>query len=256
MKHSILSDKKPDRLRLWAIAFWLIAWQLLSMIVGHEILLASPLSVAGRFFALIFTQSFWQTLSFSLLRILGGFLLGCVSGVILAALSAAFRRIRELIAPFVAVIRAIPVASFVIVALIWVPSRNLALLISALIVWPVVYANVLSGIEETDKKLLEMAHIFRLSGMKRILYIYIPQSLPYFRAAVVASMGLAWKSGVAAEVIGIPSGSIGEALYRAKIYLMTPDLFAWTIALVAASLICEKLFLRLVDIAIAGIERM
>ena len=256
MKHSILSDKKTDRLRLWAITFWLIAWQLLSMIVGQEILLASPFSVAGRFFALIFTPSFWQTLSFSLLRILGGFLLGCASGVVLAALSAKFRRIRELIAPFVAVIRAIPVASFVIVALIWIPSRNLALLISALIVWPVVYANVLSGIEETDIKLLEMAHVFRLSGMKRIMYIYIPQALPYFRAAVVASMGLAWKSGVAAEVIGIPSGSIGEALYRAKIYLMTPDLFAWTIALIAASLVCEKLFLRLLDTAISGIERM
>lgn len=256
MKHSILSDKPAGKLRPWAIAFWLIAWQLLSMIVGHEILLASPVSVAGRFCALIVTSSFWQTLLFSLSRILSGFLLGCAVGVISASLSARFRWIRDLIAPFIAVVRAIPVASFVIVALIWIPSKNLSFLISSLIVWPLVYANVLSGIENTDRKLLEMARVFHLPALRQILFIYVPHALPYFKSAVIASMGLAWKSGAAAEVIGIPSGSIGEALYRAKIYLMTPDLFAWTLALIIASIVCEKLIILLLDIAIKRIERM
>ena len=256
MMRSTTSDKPRGRVRLWAVCFWLIVWQLLAMIVSQEILLASPLNVLKRLCALAVTAEFWQTIAFSLWRILGGFLLGCLAGAVLAALAARFQWVRELIAPFVALVRAIPVASFVIVALIWVPSRNLSLLIASLIVWPVTYTNLLYGIDETDPGLIEMASTFRVPPTRRLLFIYVPQVLPYFRAAVVTSMGLAWKSGVAAEVIGIPTGSIGERLYRAKVYLMTPDLFAWTLALIAVSLVCERLFILIVDAGIHRLERM
>ena len=243
------------RLRLWAVAFWLAMWQLLAMAVSQEILLASPVSVLKCLASMMITADFWRTLGFSLLRIVGGFLLGCVSGAALGGLSGAFRPVRELLAPFVALVRAIPVASFVIVALVWVPSKNLSLLISGLIVWPVVYSNVLAGVDAADPALGEMAKVFRIPPLRRLLMIRIPQIMPYFRAAVVTGMGLAWKSGVAAEVIGIPDGSIGERLYRAKIYLMTPELFAWTFALIALSVVCEKLMLRLMDAAIDRIGR-
>lgn len=256
MKHSIISDSRRSGIKLWAVIFWLAAWQLLAMIVSQEILLASPVSVLKRLCALMLTGEFWKTLWFSLRRILGGFLLGGTAGMLSAALAARFRRMRELIAPFIALVRAIPVASFVIVALIWIPSRNLALLITTLIVWPVMYTNLLCGIEQTDQSLIEMADVFRIRPTRRLLFIYIPQVLPFLRTAIITSMGLAWKSGVAAEVIGISSGSIGERLYRAKIYLMTPDLFAWTLALIAASLICEKLFLLAVDAGMRRLERM
>ncbi len=256
MKRSIMQNNSTGRLRLWAVAFWLALWQVLAMAISQEILLASPLNVLKSLLALAVTPDFWAALGFSLLRIGGGFLIGCLSGAALAGLSGRFKVIRELVAPFTALVRAIPVASFVIVALIWVPSRNLALLISALIVWPVVYSNVLAGINAADPALNEMADVFHLSPLKRILLVLVPQIMPYFRAAVVTGMGLAWKSGVAAEVIGIPDGSIGERLYRAKIYLMTPELFAWTVALVALSIACEKLMLRLMDAAIDRIGRI
>ena len=53
----------------------------------------------------------------------------------------------------------------------------------------------------------------------------MPQVLPYFRSAVSAALGLCWKAGTAAEVIGLSGGTIGERLYTAKVYFQTPDLF-------------------------------
>lgn len=233
-------NKSPGGLRLWAVAFWLILWQALSMLVNQEILLASPFSVIRCLTGLIATSAFWQSLWFSLLRIVGGFLTGASLGMLLAALSSRFQRLRELLTPFLMLIRAIPVASFVIVALIWVPSKNLSLLISALIVWPIVYAQVLSAIDHEDPKLNEMARVFAIPPLRRMVLIHLPQILPHLQVAAATGMGLAWKSGIAAEVIGIPSGSIGERLYRAKIYLMTPELFAWTLSLIGLSILCEK----------------
>ena len=60
---------------------------------------------------------------------------------------------------------------------------------------------------------------------------------------------------MAAEVIGLPKGSIGERLYQAKIYLDTPDLFAWTAVIILVSLVFERVFLRLLDAGLARLER-
>ena len=119
-----------------------------------------------------------------------------------------------------------------------------------------IYTNIKDGISSCDKQLLEMAQIFRISPMRKIRYIYISQIMPFFRVACSISLGLCWKSGVAAEVIGIPKNSIGENLYNAKIYLDTPDLFAWTVVIILISLIFEKLFIYLLDKGIKRLERI
>ena len=92
-----------------------------------------------------------------------------------------------------------------------------------------------------------MARVFRVPLWRRIRGIYLPAVMPYFRTAVSLGLGLCWKAGVAAEVIGLPTGSVGEQLYNAKVYFMTGDLFAWTVVIVVVSVLFEKLFLRLVD---------
>ena len=181
------------------------------------------------------------------MHILGGFLLSCALAVVLAALSARFSRVEELLAPLVAAVKTVPVASFIILALIWLSSRTLPLFIAALMVFPPVYLNVLEGIRRTDAALLEMARVFRVPFSRTLRGVYLPQVLPYFRSAVSAALGLCWKAGTAAEVIALSSGSIGEKLYNAKIYFQTADLFAWTAAIVLISAAFEKLFLLLVD---------
>ena len=244
--------KRQRPVRLWAAAFWLLVWEgaslaLASTTGGRMLLLASPVQALGRLIDLAGTPEFWRAAAFSSLRILGGFFLSCVLAVALAALAARLRWVRELLSPLVAVVKAVPVVSFIILALIFFSSENLSLLISALMVFPPVYLNVLEGIGHTDRQLLEMARVFRVPLSRQLRGIYLPAVLPYFRSAVSLGLGLCWKSGAAAEVIGLPEGSIGEALYTAKVYFQTGDLFAWTAVIVAVSVIFERLFLRLVD---------
>jgi NitT/TauT family transport system permease protein len=141
----------------------------------------------------------------------------------------------------------VPVASFIILALLWVRGGNLSICISFLMVLPIIYNNMLAGFTRVDKSLLEMAAVFRLSNMKKIKYIYIPQVLPYFTAACTTSLGLCWKSGIAAEVIGMPAGSMGNRLYETKLYMDTPEMFAWTVVIVIISFVVEKGFLWLLD---------
>lgn len=241
--------------RLWAVAVWLAVWQIASLAIGQEILLVSPVSVVLRLLELVRTAAFWRSIWFSLERIALGFFLAVLAGVVLAALSAWQRRVRELLAPLMVVIRATPVASFIILVLIWIPSRNLSVFISFLMVLPILYGNMLTGIGSMDAKLLEMARVFRVPFGRRLRYIYVAQVLPFFRAGCQVALGLCWKSGIAAEVIGIPRGSIGERLYQAKIYLDTPDLFAWTLVIILISAVFERVLLRLIDAAVARLER-
>ena len=222
--------------------FWLLVWQLGSMAFHRDILLVSPVRVAQTLLELAGTRRFWASIGGSLVRIVGGFMLAAVCGTLAAALAARFRRIEELLAPLVLAIKTIPVASFIILALIWMGSKNLAVLIAFLMVFPILYTNVLSGIRVTDVKLLEMARVFRVTPMRRIRFIDLPQVMPYFRTGCTVGLGLCWKAGVAAEVIGMPVNSIGERLQQAKVYLDTPELFAWTVVIVCLSVGVEKLF--------------
>ena len=225
---------------LWAVLVWLAVWQLIAWWVDAPILLVSPLTALKRLLELAFEAAFWRAVAFSVGRIL--------LGAVLAAAAYRFCRVRELLMPLVAAVKAVPVASFVILVLLWVSSRNLSVVISLLIGFPVIYANVLAGLDSTDPRLIEMARVFRVPFRRQLSTVYLSQVAPFLRSGLSLAIGLCWKSGVAAEVIGIPSGSIGEKLYKAKIYLETPDLFCWTVAVVVLSIGCEKLLGLMMDV--------
>lgn len=244
------------KIRLWAVCLWLILWQAAAMIVGRDFLLASPSDALLRFFQLSRTADFWKSALYTLLRILAGFSLGVLLGSLLAGLSARFRPVEEALAPLLGVLRAIPVASFVVVALIWIPSKSLSTLIAFLIVFPLIYGSVLAEIRRADPKMVEMARLFRMKTGRKLLYVYALPAADGLSSACASAMGLAWKSGVAAELISIPSGSIGERLYQAKVYLMTGDLFAWTLLIVLLSAVCARVFSLLMKAAAKAMERM
>ena len=251
--------EKPHPLRRlaqwWGALVWLLLWQLGAMALNQKILLVSPVQVVARLWQLLPQGEFWSAVGFSFLRITLGFLLACVVGTALGVLASRFRVVRDLCAPLMATVKSIPVASFIILVLVWVPSRNLSVVISFLMVAPIVYQNVLGGISNMDHKLTEMADVFQVPFARRLRYLYLPQVAPFFRSACAVGLGLCWKSGVAAEVIGLPDGSIGERLYEAKVYLDTPDLFAWTLVIVLVSIAFEKLFLFLLDRALYLVRR-
>ncbi len=228
---------------LLAAAFWIAVWQVAAVIVGHDFLLASPAQVIARLGELVVTGGFWGTVATSLIRIVIGFTGAVIVGGALAALSSASRIAETLVAPLIATIRSAPVVSFIILLLLWTDSSRLAAFTSFLMVLPVMYANILAGIRNRDRSLLEAATVFRVPFLRRVRAIDAPAVLPFFAAACRTGVGLAWKSGVAAEVIGVARGSIGERLYEAKLFLESADLFAWTIVIIALSVIGERFVL-------------
>lgn len=244
------SKKQEAIATLCAVAFWLLVWHLVSAAVGSEIILVSPLDVVRTLVSVVRDPAFLSTVGYSAVRIIGGFFIAMALGVGLACVSARFWLVETLLRPITAVIKATPVASFIILVLLWFSSRNLSVIISMLMVFPVIYTNTLEGIQSVDPKLVEMARVFRMPASRRLLYVYLPAVMPFFVSACSVSLGLCWKSGIAAEVIGIPDGSIGELLYNAKIYLQTGELLAWTVVIVAVSVLFEKLFMLLLRMAV------
>ena len=220
------------------------------MTLGHGgLFLATPVQTLAALARIAPTAGFWQRIAFSALRILAGFLLAMAGGLVLGAAGARWRRVRIFVEPVMQLIRAMPVASFVILALLWVRGENLSVEVSFTHVLPVVYAGVLAGIADTDPQLLEMARVYRLPLGARLRYIWLPGVFPSFSESCIAAMGMCWKSGVSAEVIGLPDHSVGDALYRAKITLSTPEVFAWTLVIVLLSALLSAAAARLLRAA-------
>ena len=232
------------------ILFWIFIWQLAAWLIHNNIILVGPADAGLALLRLIPTGGFWLSIAHSFVKISLGFLLAFACGLALGGADR-FPLLKELLAPIISLLKSIPVASFVILALIWVGSRNLAVFIAFLVVLPMIYINTLAGLESTDLKLLEMARIFRVPALKQLRYIYLPALLPYLLSGCRVALGMSWKSGVAAEVIGIPDASIGEQLYMSKIYLDTANLFAWTFVIIVVSALFERAFLAL----LAGLQR-
>ncbi len=224
-----------------AVLFWLLLWYTAAKIVDTEILIPKPLAVWNRLLALAGTADYWRTIAYSILRIFTGFALAFLTGVILAAAAYKSAVLRDLFYPILNTVKATPVASFIILALMWFTTGLVPVFTSFLMVLPTVWTNLGEGLQDTDRNLIEMAAVYGMGRGKIIRHIYLPSLKPYVRASFQSGFGMAWKAGVAAEVIGRPAFSIGKNLYHAKITLEMPDLFAWTLTVVAISILLEKL---------------
>ena len=239
--------KKSRWRKIIIILAWIAVWHIGAGAVNNSILLVTPAQVMGELFTMLGDFGFYQTVGLSLLRIGSGFLSGFAAAVILAALSSRHVLLEEVFSPVMTLLKAIPVASFVVLLLIWWGSSFLAVAISFIVVMPNIYINTLEGLKNTDGQLLEMAQVFRLSARNKFFYIYRPAIAPFLYSSMKISLGMCWKSGVAAEVIGTPDHSIGEGLYLSKIYLNTAGVLAWTAVVVLLSVLFEKLVLWLAD---------
>ena len=257
-KEQTMKDRSTKNLlqRAGAVLLALAVWQGLAMSVGQQLLVPSPLSVLLRLSNIWQETGFWSTVWFTLRKIIAGFLLGLGFGLGLGALAGRFPLFEILFRPWAVMIKSVPVASFIIICLIWMSSAQLSVFISFLMVLPIIYTNVLQSIRSVDGQMLEAVKIFRLSWPKRVLYLWLPQLKPYLLSACTVSLGISWKAGIAAEIIGIPAGSIGRMFYDAKVYFNTVDLFAWTVIVVVISVLFEKGFLALLKGAFGRLEKL
>lgn len=233
-------------------AFWLLVWQGMAMWVDSDLLLPGPWTVVCTLAQLAGESDFWHATGFTLLRVFAGLAAGTLLGALIAVLTCASRWCDRILSPAVKVIRATPVASFILLVLLWAATGAVPGIISALMVLPVVWGNVCKGIFGADPQLLEMSRAYRFNRGKRIRLIYLPAAAPYFAAGVETSLGLAWKAGVAAEVLCLPKLAVGTQVYFSKIYLETPSLFAWTLAVIILSFVVEGLLVKLLRKVVGG----
>lgn len=256
MKANKNTSKKTFLAKTAAVLLALAVWQAVAMLIDSELILVTPIEVIKRLFTVWREPGFFASIAFTSSKIILGFLAAFFIGIGLGALAGRFRVAEILLWPWMLTVKSVPIASFVLIILLFVSSADISVFISFLIVLPIIYTNVLSAIKSTDSKLLEAAKLFGTPAKYRLLYISLPQIKPYLISASSVGCGLAFKAGVAAELIGIPTGSIGEALYNAKIYLNSADLFAWTVIIILMSVLFEKLFIFLLRLVFAGTEKL
>ena len=243
-----MRDKLLRLLRGIAVAsFWLAVWIGICFFANRTLLLPLPYpwDVAKVLWWLMGETVFWSVVGMSLLRIVIGFLLALLIGMVLAMLTTRFSLLHALFSPVLSVMRAAPVASFIFVAFLWITAEEMPTFIAFLMVLPLVWENVRQGILSTDRGLLEMAWVFRLSRWERLRYIRLPAVRPYLQAAVSTGFGFAWKAGVAAEILCWPKDSIGYHIAAAKNLVETAETFAWTAVVVVLSVVLEWLLRRL-----------
>ena len=232
--------------RLGMIGLWIIIWHLLSLTLHSDILLPSPASVVASFIQIGRTNEFWLAIGHSVFKICLGFLGGVVSAIVFGGISCRCNWMREFLAPMISTIKSIPVASFIILALVWISSTQLSIFISFLVTFPILYIAVLEGYDQVDKELLEMTNVFRVDGWMKIRYVYVSEMLPFLTAGAKTAVGMCWKAGISGEIIGLPKNSIGEQLYLSKVYLNISELFVWTFVIVFVCFLCEKVFFFIV----------
>lgn len=241
LKQILLRILTKTLITVGVFAFWVVLWQIIYEKVGKDIIVPSPYNTWLRIKSLLGEREFWEITGSSVSRILQGFVCGMLLGALLAILTSASKVFYALFKPVISIARATPVASLTLIMVVWVTNQRVPLFIVGLMVFPVIWGNTYEGIKNTDRKLLEMSKSFSVGAFGRFLHIYIPSVYPYFIAGVSTSLGLAWKSGVAAEILGSTQNSMGQQINDAKVYLDSEGKFAWTVVVIVLSIVFERL---------------
>lgn len=226
-------------------AFWLAVWVFVAALVAQPLILPGPGAVVVALLRLVCDAGTWAILAGSGARILGGLALAAVCGGLLAGISSRSRAFARLVAPALSFVKATPVACVVVLLLIWLGSARVSIAAVFLMVLPGVYFSLVEGLTQADKPLEQM---FRLHGVRgwRLFCAHIwREVLPFVLSCARAVIGMSWKAGVAAELIGMAVGTVGERIYQAKLLIETADLLAWTVLVVMASWACERVLVWL-----------
>ena len=222
------------------ILFWILVWQAIASIVNLELILPSPVQTVKALFRISRESEFYIAVFSSLSRIITGFILGVIVGFAGAVLSNKFKLVSEVFSPILRLLRAVPVASFIIIAFYWLLSDNVPTLICFLMVLPLIWTTAETALDNIDKRYLEIAKIYRLSSIKTFFGIKLPFIMPNLMSTVLTSLGFAWKSGIAAEIICLPPASLGGLIGSSKSALLTSEVFAITAVVIILSIILES----------------
>ncbi len=244
-----ISTIKTNKNRIVGIVLWLFLWQIVYWIINKDIYFPSPFSVAISIVSLIRSPDFFIVVSSTTIRVFISFLISALLGVSLGYICGINKKVYDLFEPMIIFIRTTPIISIIIIAIIWFSSSNVPIFTGFLMCFPIIWANMVEGIRNTDKKLLEMCKLYNVGKMEIFKKVYIKASIPYLSAGFSSALGIGWKVVAAAEALSLPKYGIGTNLFNSKIYLQVPELLAWTVIIILISymfeILVKKIFKRI-----------
>lgn len=228
-----------------SILILLIIWKLFALFIGADIILPPPEIVLRSLIKTFISPNFLKIVTSTLIRGLIGFIISFACGIIIGTLAGIFKGFRYFVNPVISFIRSTPVISVILLALIWFKVENVPIFVAFLMAFPIICGNIIEGITTVDRDLIEMANVYKVSFKSKILQIYLPSIVPFIIASASMSIGIIWKVIIAAEVLSQPKWAIGTKLSEARDFLITEEVFAWTVLAIFLSAISEVIFKRI-----------
>lgn len=220
--------------------FWLAIWQAAAWLTASKLLLPGPADALLALGGLIRTKKFYMDIGWTAARCIIAMALSFAAGIPAAALSYKSDTARSILSLPVGFFKAVPVMAIIIYVILLAQSDWVAVIVCFFMCFPIVYTNILEGLDAMPSEYLEVGNVYGLSRLERAKYIYAPGLLPQMKAAIGLTAGLSWKAVVAAEVLSIPKYSLGYEMINAKYYLETANLFAYIFVIVVMSMAFEK----------------
>ena len=228
--------------RTLVVVLWIAIWEVVYLLIGSDVYFPSPLAVAQTFISLLLEKTTWVVIGYSTYRTLVALVISAVLGVLFGVACGLSRTLYDITNPLMVVLKSTPVVSVIIIAIIWFRSTDVPIFAGILMCLPIIFTGAVSGMRNTDKKLIEMCRFYRVGRFDMLYSLYFRSSVPYINASIVSTVGICWKAVAAAEVLSMPQYSIGTNLYFAKTALDPALLFAWTLIIILLSYAFEALY--------------
>ncbi len=239
---------KNAAIRVLMVALWLMIWQIVSALTGLGFLFPGPVKVFLCLCGMLGKAETWAILFSTGKWVMAGVGIGIASGLVLGGIARLHPWVDAFFLPVVEVMKSLPVATFIILVLMWTGSGRVAMFISMVVVFPLAYQGIGEAIGSLSAELDEVAAVYGIGWSRRLRFIVLPQCVPYLRTIVRSSVGMGFKSGVAAEVIGLTTGSVGGEMYLSKLYLEGDVLLAWGVLVVLAVVVVQAVLLFLIGV--------
>ena len=236
MKKSVLYN--------WIIPFaallaLIILWHIAALIIGAELILPTPEDAVRELVTVIRGDDFFVAVGSTALRGIIGFAISFLLAAVFAIIARLSYAAERFFSPVVAVLRAVPTMSVILLTIIWFNSRVAPVFIGFLIIFPIMYNNFLSAIKGVNPQLVEMSRVYRVSRADMVTKLFLPAIAPAIISSSSAAISLNIKIIIASEVLAQTSKSIGMAMQTARIFVDTAQLMAWTIVAVVLSFALE-----------------
>lgn len=223
------------------LGVFLLLWFVISKIINLELILPTPYNTIKSLFSLLIHNEFWVAVSNTLTNSLISYGCSLLAAFLFAILGYIIFNIQKILNPIISVLRSIPTMAIILLLLIWFNSNIAPMIISALVIFPLLYSSFNNALKQVSVELIDMSNYYNVPKFRQIIYLYVPSMMPTTLSAIQSTISLNLKVLIAAEVLAATKDSIGRMMQTAKLYLDTAELIAWTVVAIVLGALLESI---------------